>query len=310
MSLWKWSGTFLLSFSTSSHSLWDFGYLALCWVSFFPCLNPQPSNVLLDTDCVVKLCDFGLARSLKQFQEDSCNPALTEYVATRWYRAPEILLGSARYYQHLLPKLKQLMITFWSFLSPCDITCEWVFLVQRYTKGVDIWSLGCILGEMLLGKALFPGTSTINQIEKIISAIPHPSPEGEKIQTLGILILAQNIHECDFIHWCFIFQTFWQSDLNMGPRWFRGCYWSKKRCNQTGNDKALRLFLKIFFFFSLDHKCLYRIFSNHLCLPMLWTYWKVCLSSTQTSGWQLSKRSSTHTWLGISDWKQINIFRC
>lgn len=86
-------------------------------VTFFPCLHPQPSNVLLDTDCVVKLCDFGLARSLKQFQEDSCNPALTEYVATRWYRAPEILLGSARYYQHLLPKLKQLMITLLFFLS-------------------------------------------------------------------------------------------------------------------------------------------------------------------------------------------------
>lgn len=42
-----------------------------------------------------------------------------------------------------------------------------------------MWSLGCILGEMLLGKALFPGTSTINQIEKIMSAIPHPSPEGD-----------------------------------------------------------------------------------------------------------------------------------
>ncbi|TKS88418.1 Mitogen-activated protein kinase 15 [Collichthys lucidus] len=104
--------------------------------------DQKPSNVLLDTDCVVKLCDFGLARSLNQIQEDSGNPALTEYVATRWYRAPEILLGST-----------------------------------RYTKGVDMWSLGCILGEMLLGKALFPGTSTINQIEKIMSAIPHPSPE-------------------------------------------------------------------------------------------------------------------------------------
>ncbi|XP_069032025.1 mitogen-activated protein kinase 15 [Embiotoca jacksoni] len=104
--------------------------------------DQKPSNVLLDTDCVVKLCDFGLARSLNQIQEDGGNPALTEYVATRWYRAPEILLGSA-----------------------------------RYTKGVDMWSLGCILGEMLLGKALFPGTSTINQIEKIMSAIPHPSPE-------------------------------------------------------------------------------------------------------------------------------------
>ncbi|XP_028254897.1 mitogen-activated protein kinase 15 isoform X2 [Parambassis ranga] len=104
--------------------------------------DQKPSNVLLDTDCVIKLCDFGLARSLNQIQEDSGNPALTEYVATRWYRAPEILLGST-----------------------------------RYTKGVDMWSLGCILGEMLLGKALFPGTSTLNQIEKIMSAIPQPSPE-------------------------------------------------------------------------------------------------------------------------------------
>ncbi|KAM6959187.1 mitogen-activated protein kinase 15 [Aplochiton taeniatus] len=104
--------------------------------------DQKPSNILLDTDCFVKLCDFGLARSLYQIQEDAGNPTLTEYVATRWYRAPEILLGST-----------------------------------RYTKGVDMWSIGCILGEMLLGKALFPGTSTINQIEKILSAIPHPSPE-------------------------------------------------------------------------------------------------------------------------------------
>uniref|UniRef100_A0A673HTK2 Mitogen-activated protein kinase 15 n=1 Tax=Sinocyclocheilus rhinocerous TaxID=307959 RepID=A0A673HTK2_9TELE len=89
-----------------------------------------------------KLCDFGLARSLYQIQEDAVNPALTEYDATRWYRAPEILLGSS-----------------------------------RYTKGVDMWSIGCILGEMLLGKPLFPGTSTINQIENIMSAIPHPSTE-------------------------------------------------------------------------------------------------------------------------------------
>lgn len=82
---------------------------------YFLLYSPQPSNVLLDADCVVKLCDFGLARSLKQFQEDSCNPALTEYVATRWYRAPEILLGSVRYYRYLLPKLKQLMIHFGCF---------------------------------------------------------------------------------------------------------------------------------------------------------------------------------------------------
>ncbi|KAK6324094.1 hypothetical protein J4Q44_G00064330 [Coregonus suidteri] len=104
--------------------------------------DQKPSNILLNTDCFVKLCDFGLARSLYQIQEDAGNPALTEYVATRWYRPPEILLGSS-----------------------------------RYTKGVDMWSIGCILGEMLLGQPLFPGTSTINQIEKIMSTIPHPSPE-------------------------------------------------------------------------------------------------------------------------------------
>ncbi|KAJ8267279.1 hypothetical protein COCON_G00124510 [Conger conger] len=59
--------------------------------------DQKPSNVLLDRDCRVKLCDFGLARSLQQVQEEEGNPTLTEYVATRWYRAPEILLGSPRY---------------------------------------------------------------------------------------------------------------------------------------------------------------------------------------------------------------------
>ncbi|KAM6125796.1 mitogen-activated protein kinase 15 [Pterocles gutturalis] len=104
--------------------------------------DQKPSNILLDADCFVKLCDFGLARSLCQMTEDQGNPALTEYVATRWYRAPEILLSS-----------------------------------RSYTKGVDMWSIGCILGEMLLGKPLFPGTSTVNQIEQILRVIPAPSSE-------------------------------------------------------------------------------------------------------------------------------------
>uniref|UniRef100_A0A8C5J4F6 Mitogen-activated protein kinase 15 n=1 Tax=Junco hyemalis TaxID=40217 RepID=A0A8C5J4F6_JUNHY len=104
--------------------------------------DQKPSNVLLDAQCRVKLCDFGLARSLCQRGETRPGPALTEYVATRWYRAPEILLAS-----------------------------------RRYTKGVDMWSIGCILGEMLLGKPLFPGTSTMNQIEQILRVIPAPSPE-------------------------------------------------------------------------------------------------------------------------------------
>uniref|UniRef100_A0A158PCW9 Protein kinase domain-containing protein n=1 Tax=Angiostrongylus cantonensis TaxID=6313 RepID=A0A158PCW9_ANGCA len=103
----------------------------------------KPSNVLLDADCRVKLADFGLARSLsslEDYPEGQNMPELTEYVATRWYRSPEILLAA-----------------------------------KRYTKGVDMWSLGCILAEMLLGRALFPGTSTINQIERIMNTIIRPS---------------------------------------------------------------------------------------------------------------------------------------
>ncbi|XP_062835886.1 mitogen-activated protein kinase 15 isoform X3 [Anolis carolinensis] len=104
--------------------------------------DQKPSNVLLDADCFVKLCDFGLARSLRQAHQPPGSPPLTEYVATRWYRAPEILLAS-----------------------------------HSYTKGVDMWSIGCILGEMLLGKPLFPGSSTINQIEQILRVVPAPGPE-------------------------------------------------------------------------------------------------------------------------------------
>ena len=76
---------------------------------------------------------------------DGC---LTDYVATRWYRAPEILLAS-----------------------------------KKYTAGVDMWSLGCILAEMLLGKPLFPGSSTINQIEKIVATVP--LPVGKEIQDIS-----------------------------------------------------------------------------------------------------------------------------
>jgi mitogen-activated protein kinase 15 len=85
----------------------------------------KPSNLLLNSECHVKVADFGLARSLDT--KAGSEPVLTDYVATRWYRAPEILLGS-----------------------------------NKYTKGVDMWSMGCILAELILGKPFFPGTSTLN----------------------------------------------------------------------------------------------------------------------------------------------------
>ena len=74
-------------------------------------------------------------------------PQLTEYIATRWYRAPEILLGS-----------------------------------KVYTKAIDMWAVGCLLGEMLSGRPLFPGTSTLNQIERILEFTG--IPEDEDIEAI------------------------------------------------------------------------------------------------------------------------------
>lgn len=57
----------------------------------------------------------------------------------------------------------------------------YIIIIDRYTKGVDMWSLGCILGEMLLGKPLFPGSSTLNQLEHVLSVVDTPTPEGNGV---------------------------------------------------------------------------------------------------------------------------------
>lgn len=105
----------------------------------------KPSNVLIDARCHVQIADFGLARCVGD--EGALNDAagehsLTDYVATRWYRAPEILLGS-----------------------------------KLYTRGVDMWSLGCIFGELLTGRPTFPGASTMNQLDRIIELTDKPCLE-------------------------------------------------------------------------------------------------------------------------------------
>jgi mitogen-activated protein kinase 15 len=122
----------------------------------------KPSNLLLNSECLVKVADFGLARLIDAPKEDGGRQqVLTDYVATRWYRAPEILLGST-----------------------------------TYTKGVDMWSIGCILGELLGGKPMFPGTSTMNQIDRIIEVTGRPSKEDiDSIQSEFAAQMLENLPE-------------------------------------------------------------------------------------------------------------------
>ena len=101
----------------------------------------KPSNILMNDDCTVKLCDMGLIRSLDPNNKNVL-PPLTESVGTLWYRSPEILLCSA-----------------------------------KYGKESDIWGVGCLMAELIGGKPIFPGTSTINQLNRILEITGKPSKE-------------------------------------------------------------------------------------------------------------------------------------
>ncbi|KAL6594688.1 hypothetical protein ACP70R_048426 [Stipagrostis hirtigluma subsp. patula] len=102
----------------------------------------KPKNILANADCKLKICDFGLARVA--FNDTPTAIFWTDYVATRWYRAPE-LCGS--------------------FFS-------------KYTPAIDIWSIGCIFAELLTGKPLFPGKNVVHQLDIITDLLGTPSPEA------------------------------------------------------------------------------------------------------------------------------------
>ncbi|CAN6446483.1 unnamed protein product [Victoria cruziana] len=99
----------------------------------------KPKNILANANCKLKICDFGLARVA--FNDTPTTIFWTDYVATRWYRAPE-LCGS--------------------FFS-------------KYTPAIDIWSIGCIFAEVLTGKPLFPGKNVVHQLDLITDLLGTPS---------------------------------------------------------------------------------------------------------------------------------------
>ncbi|OXB54881.1 hypothetical protein ASZ78_016594, partial [Callipepla squamata] len=98
----------------------------------------KPSNIVVKSDCTLKILDFGLART-------ACtNFMMTPYVVTRYYRAPEVILG------------------------------------MGYKENVDIWSVGCIMGELVKGCVIFQGTDHIDQWNKVIEQLGTPSAEFMK----------------------------------------------------------------------------------------------------------------------------------
>ncbi|CAB0001530.1 unnamed protein product [Nesidiocoris tenuis] len=106
----------------------------------------KPSNIAVNADCELKIIDFGLARPTEN--------EMTGYVATRWYRAPEIMLN-------------------------------WM----HYNQTVDIWSVGCIMAELLTGRTLFPGNDHIHQLNLIMEILGTPAAEFmQKISSESVSI--------------------------------------------------------------------------------------------------------------------------
>ncbi|KRY55180.1 Cyclin-dependent kinase 12 [Trichinella britovi] len=111
--------------------------LAYCHSKNFLHRDIKCSNILLNNNGEIKLADFGLARL---YQRDKVRP-YTNKVITLWYRPPELLLGE-----------------------------------ERYTPAIDVWSVGCILGELFTRRPLFQGGSELMQLELISRICGSPTP--------------------------------------------------------------------------------------------------------------------------------------
>lgn len=126
----------------------SFIYQTLCGLKYIHSANVlhrdlKPGNLLVNADCELKICDFGLARGFDPDQNTVMSGQqefMTEYVATRWYRAPEIMLSH-----------------------------------QNYNTAIDIWSVGCILAELLGRRPIFKGSDYVDQLNQILYYIGTPS---------------------------------------------------------------------------------------------------------------------------------------
>ncbi|EAX96369.1 CMGC family protein kinase [Trichomonas vaginalis G3] len=129
----------------------------------------KPANILVNANCDLKITDFGLAR-VSELNDDS--DFLSEYVATRYYRPPEVLLN-----------------------------------YNTYGPALDVWSVGCILAEMILRRPLLPGKNTLDQIALIVNLIGSPSEQDlEECPAQNAKKYVQSLGEKKKVAWKTIFR--------------------------------------------------------------------------------------------------------
>ncbi|KAJ0988885.1 hypothetical protein J5N97_007241 [Dioscorea zingiberensis] len=104
----------------------------------------KPDNILLKDRRKLKICDFGLSKRV-EVQDGECE-LLSQTVVSRWYRSPELLVGE-----------------------------------EKYTTAIDVWSVGCIMAEMVTKKVLFPGSSEEDQLDRIYSMMGSPELERDLV---------------------------------------------------------------------------------------------------------------------------------
>jgi len=110
----------------------------------------KPNNLLVNANCDLKICDLGLAR-----MSESEESLMTCYVVTRWYRAPELLLGN-----------------------------------KIYSDAIDVWSVGCVMAELMGRKPLFQGKDYVEMLKLICATIGNPTrPECKHISDKAIKYL-------------------------------------------------------------------------------------------------------------------------
>ncbi|ODV98593.1 hypothetical protein PACTADRAFT_74127 [Pachysolen tannophilus NRRL Y-2460] len=131
----------------SEFHIQNFFYQILCGLKYIHSADVihrdlKPGNILVTIQGTLKICDFGLARGIntKFITKGSKASQITNYVATRWYRAPELILSR-----------------------------------KNYSKAVDMWAVGCILAELYGRRPLFAGNDAVHQITEIVKVLGSPS---------------------------------------------------------------------------------------------------------------------------------------